>query len=63
MTSTLFSSFTVRSTLNKCVDNHSNCVNWTSYCSYHSWVQANCKKALDGLVLDSVRYEICCHKK
>ncbi|CAH3042768.1 unnamed protein product, partial [Pocillopora meandrina] len=56
--------------ITECVDNHSNCVNWTSYCSYHSWVQANCKKAymfmlytIDGLVLDSVRYEICCHKK
>ncbi|XP_078374818.1 chymotrypsin-like protease CTRL-1 [Oculina patagonica] len=27
-----------------CVDNHSHCRYWTRYCSYHSWVRANCKK-------------------
>ncbi|XP_078363838.1 matrilysin-like [Oculina patagonica] len=27
-----------------CVDNNANCQYWTSYCSYHSYVIANCKK-------------------
>jgi len=27
-----------------CVDKNSNCPSWTRYCSYHSYVKANCKK-------------------